>query len=753
MRTFQLIKISLLIVTLFFTVVSCKNDNNEEPITPPESFIEDFNQTNMSFSEEAGEQTFSFTANGDWTVDVASTSGGNVWCKASPTEGKAGSQTVKITTTENDTYDDRSVTVTLKSGDESKTFVVTQKQKDAILINSNKIEVEQKGGTITIEVKANVNYTATIGETCKDWITESSNTRALSSTEETYSIALNEHGEKREGTITFTNGTLSETVHIYQAGGDIILLSKNEYYVDAAGEDITVELRSNCEYEVEMPAVDWIHTSSSRSMSSHTLYYTIDTNETYDSRETKIIYRNKGKNIADTLTIIQAQKDAIILGKKEVTVGADGEIIEVKLSANVEYEVEMPNVDWITTTTTRGLTEHTLYYNVTKNEGDDSRSAKITFTNKESGVEDILLVSQKGKMPDIITINVPNAGDLPKITERTDFKALKLVGYLNGTDISAIRKMRYNLEYLDISEAHIVSGGSMYQISSPPYYGKYSTVDNRIGPLMFFELEHLKQILLPNSIIAIESAAFLKCTNLSIIEIPDSVTMIGDGAFNGCANLKNINIPNGVTAIGSGAFNDCRRLTDIDIPNSISIIEHNTFKGCTSLLNINIPNSVTTIEYDAFRNCTNLKYVNIPNSVTMIGNRAFYECTSLTDINISNGVTTIGERAFYECTSLASINIPNSVTTIESYAFYGCTNLGVVKIGTGLTDIGITYLLGSSSITEVYCFTMTPPKSYSNDFEGIFKSEAKLYIPKGTYQAYYLSNWGAAFDNIIEMEE
>lgn len=343
MRTFQLIKISLLIVTLFFVVVSCKNDNKEESITPPKSSIEDFSQTNMSFSEEAGEQTFSFTANGDWTVDVASTSGGDVWCKASPTKGKAGSQTVKITTTENETYDDRSVTVTLKSGDESRTFVVTQKQKNAILINSNKIEVAQKGGAITVEVKANVNYTATIGETCQDWITESSNTRALSTTEKTYSIAANEDNEKREGTITFMSGNISETVHVYQAGGDIILLSKNEYYVDASGEDITVELRSNCEYEVEMPDVDWIHNISSRAMSSHTLYYTIDVNETYDNREAKIVYRNKKNDVTEILTIVQAQKNAIILGQKEAIIEADGEIIEVKLSANVDYEPQIRN--------------------------------------------------------------------------------------------------------------------------------------------------------------------------------------------------------------------------------------------------------------------------------------------------------------------------------------------------------------------------------------------------------------------------
>lgn len=398
MRTFQLIKISLLIVTLFFTVVSCKDDNKEEPITPPESFIEDFNQTNMSFSEEAGEQTFSFTANGDWTVDVASTSGGNVWCKASPTEGKAGSQTVKITTTENDTYDDRSVTVTLKSGDESKTFVVTQKQKDAILINSNKIEVEQKGGAITIEVKANVNYTATIGETCKDWITESSNTRALSSTEKKYSIAANENSEKRDGTITFTSGDISETVHVYQAGGDIILLSENEYYVDTAGEDITVELRSNCEYEVEMPTVDWIHTTSSRSMSSHTLYYTIETNETYDSRKAKIVYHNKEKNVADTLTIIQAQKDAIVVNKKTVEVNEKGETIEVKLSTNVNYEMILPDVNWIQKSEkSRGMVEYKEYLIINENNTDSQRENYVVFRNVDNKeIADTLHIIQKG---------------------------------------------------------------------------------------------------------------------------------------------------------------------------------------------------------------------------------------------------------------------------------------------------------------------------------------------------------------------
>ena len=580
MRTFKFIRMALSAIVMCVNFTSC-SDNGEDSSIHTQPAIEEFTQSDMNFTEKANEQTLTFTTNADWTISVAPTNGGEAWCTASPTKGSAGNQIVKIAVTENSTYDDRSVTVTLRAGNESKSFVVTQKQKDAILLTSDKFEIEQEGGTFTVEVKANVNYTTTIGETCKDWITEGSNTRALSTTTKTYSVATNEDSEKREGTITFTDGTLSETVHIYQAGGDIILLSKNEYNVDAAGEDITVELRSNCDYEVEMPDVDWIHEISTRAMSSHTLYYAIDANTTYDSREAKIVYRNRENNVADTLTIVQAQKDAIILGQKEITVGAEGETIEVKLSANVDYEVEMPDVDWIATTTTRALTEHTLYFKIAKNSGEDSRTAKITFTNKGSGLEEVLTVNQEGARPAFITINVPTAGDLPKITDRRDFKALKLTGYLNGTDIKVIRSMP--LEYLDISEVHIVAGGDPYYLTT------YRTKDNEIGDYMFCDCSRLEQILLPNSVTTIGEGAFRDCENLTSIDIPDGVTTIGNSVFLNCTSLTSIDIPNSVTTIGDDTFGCCTSLTSIDIPNSVTTIGKRAFSGCKSLTSIDIP--------------------------------------------------------------------------------------------------------------------------------------------------------------------
>lgn len=318
--------------------------------------------------------------------------------------------------------------------------------------------------------------------------------------------------------------------------------------------------------------------------------------------------------------------------------------------------------------------------------------------HKDSRLEEALTLKQEGIRPTIITINVPTAGDLPKITERRDFTALKLTGYLNGTDIIAIREMR--LEYLDITEAQIMAGGD-------DYYLGHSTENNKIGDYMFYEYNALKEILLPDSVKTIEYSAFSWCTNLTSINIPDGVTTIQNAAFYNCKSLTNIDIPNSVTTIGGYAFLNCKSLTNINIPDGVTTIQNNTFNNCTSLTNIDIPNSVTTI----------------------------------------------GEWAFAACTSFTSIDIPNSVTTIEEYAFEGCHNVSIVKIGTGVKSIYNAGLFDYDSIKEVYCYTTIPPKSQKDDFSGIIKSKAKLYVPKGTYQAYYWSNWGAAFDNIIEMED
>ena len=131
-----------------------------------------------------------------------------------------------------------------------------------------------------------------------------------------------------------------------------------------------------------MPSVDWIKETMTRGMSSHTLHYTVAPNDSYDGRKAEIIYRDKSdSNIADTLTVMQAQKDAIIISEKEVKVGSEGGIVEVKIDANVDFEMQLPDIEWISESSTRGLSTHKKYLKIAENTGETSRTAEVVFKN------------------------------------------------------------------------------------------------------------------------------------------------------------------------------------------------------------------------------------------------------------------------------------------------------------------------------------------------------------------------------------
>lgn len=756
----KLKKISILFILLplciFFTACSKENDN-----APKQSEnIIDFEQGNMNFTEGAGEQTFSFTTNTAWVVSVASTRNRGVpWCTVAPTSGNAGSHTIKVTTTPNETYDDRSVTVTLKAGAEVKSFVVSQKQKDALLLTNDKFEVDQAGGTVTVEVKSNVSYTATIGEECKDWIKESNSTRALSTTTKSYTVAMNEDGKKREGSIIFSDGSLTETVHIYQAGGSIILLSQNDCHVSASGEEITVELRSNCDYEVVMPSVDWIKETMTRGMSSHTLHYTVAPNDSYDGRKTEIIYRDKSdSSIADTLTILQAQKDAIIISEKEVKVGSEGGTVEVKIDANVDFEMQLPDVEWISETSTRGLSTHKKYLKIAENTGETSRTAEVVFKNTTSGIEETLTVSQsaKGKR---VKVHVEKAGTLSDYiaeSEKLNVEELEVSGNLGGKDIAFIREMAgtYNhantegkLVYLDMTEANIVADGEYYLPNSS---GKeYLPTENTIGERMFTS-RGLQTILLPKSVTSIDDRAFSSCHSLNKVVIyENSVKTIGMAAFEYCSSLADIVLPEGVTTIARSAFWGCSSLSRIDLPEGVTTIGHSAFYGCEKLSSVKLPNSLTTIEGFAFSGCNGLT-ITIPDNVESMSMLTFSDCTGLditipgrfltkienpigsnckdVRVTIAEGTTVIEEYAFQKRPGIVSVTIPESVTSIGHAAFWQCSGLTDIIIPSSVTEIGDDAFSKCTNLTNV-----TLPDGLTFIGEGVFNGCTKLSeinIPK-----------------------
>ena len=175
------------------------------------------------------------------------------------------------------------------------------------------------------------------------------------------------------------------------------------------------------------------------------------------------------------------------------------------------------------------------------------------------------------------------------------------------------------------------------------------------------------------------------------------------------------------------------------------------FYGCSGLTSLTIPSSVTSIGGDAFRDCSGLTSLTIPSSVTSIGSYAFWDCSGLTSLTIPSSVTSIGYAAFYDCSSLTSLTIPSSVTSIGEAAFSGCSGLTSLTIPSSVTSIGNYAFKGCSGLTSIYVYPEKLPKLGEKVFDGCNAKNCKVYVPTGTYDDYWLSEFGY-FENIVEFD-
>ncbi len=428
---------------------ACSKDDVTPEVTVPAGTTNYFN-TGLDFDSKASEKTITFQSNVPWTVTVADTRSGSSWCSASPASGEAGTANVKIAVLDNASYDDRSAVVRVAYGDSIRSIFVNQKQLDALTLTSDRFEVPVGGGTVDVEVKANIDYTYKISDDCKDWIhpKTSASTRALTTSHLTFTVDPSQEYDKREGHIEIISGDKKETVTVYQVGEGILTLTNKEFDLSSDAQDISIEVSSNFEYSIDIPEVDWIteDKSSTRGVSTHTIRLHVDANKTYDDRMATVRVYDKNSDLSETIIVNQKQLDALTLTSDRFEVPVSGGTVDVEVKANIDYTYKISDdcKDWIhpaTSASTRALTTSHLTFTVDPSQDYDKREGHIeivsgdkketvtvyqvgagilTLTNKEfnlsSGAQDISIE---------VSTNFDYTLDLPQVDWITEVPATR----------------------------------------------------------------------------------------------------------------------------------------------------------------------------------------------------------------------------------------------------------------------------------------------------------------------------------------
>lgn len=381
-------KILTLLAIALAALTSCKPD--EEEISPSEVYLNVY-YDDIVFPSDGGEDSFEIESNGDWVITNDAD-----WLTIDPSEGK-GSCSITLTASASDLYDDRNTVITVKAGDKTETFTVTQKYAEALLVTKNKFDIPQEGGEFTVEVQSNISYDIVIDDDCQSWISEVPQSKALNTYTHTFSVESNQDTTKRDGSIEIigSNGK-TETINIYQAQKDELVLSKSEETVPAKGGEVRVQLRSNVDYEVIVPEdVDWVE--QLQSDKADELVFNVKPNSETSTREAEITVKDKNSDLSQIFTIIQTP-GSIVLDETYYEVPASGDTLDIVFTSDVEYEIIIGEDDasWITyeETESEDSYQHNLRIFVGPNTVNEIRAAEIDIKDKNSDIKATVTVRQ-----------------------------------------------------------------------------------------------------------------------------------------------------------------------------------------------------------------------------------------------------------------------------------------------------------------------------------------------------------------------
>ena len=156
-------------------------------------------------------------------------------------------------------------------------------------------------------------------------------------------------------------------------------------------------------------------------------------------------------------------------------------------------------------------------------------------------------------------------------------------------------------------------------------------------------------------------------------------------------------------------------IISLHIPSSLRYILPHEFHGCEKLRTITV--DARNPVFDSREGCNAV--------ISTASNELRMACQGT---RIPESVTAIGFCAFSTCLSKKSLVIPAGVTKMDSRAFEGCT----------FEEI-------HSRIVKPADVTLA-----NGTFDGLNKSNCKLYVPVGSYWRYYYAKQWKDFKEIIE---
>ena len=369
------------------------------------------------FDAESGVATIDLNASGSWTAEFVN--GRAYWCTLSAMEGKRGVATLTFSVQSNGEYDERSAAVVFTCKDLKRTIVVTQKQRDALLLSSGRVEMSADGGSFTVEVLSNIDFSHQIEANGQSWIRTLS-TKGLEKSVLTFQVDQNESLDKRIGTVTFAGPTSQETVTVYQKGETpTIVISEDTVSLTAEEGVFKVEVASNIDATLQVPEdCDWLREIQTKTISTHTYQFAYDRNQARTARTCYLVFRNEAFKKVDSVQVEQGQVP-ILKEVQDVYIPSTGDVVTLATSDAVQsFDQFHYDATWFEPAGMESDPDGNRFsFRVGPNPEQKMRAVPVSVSIPGFAEPDVFQVRQYGPYPSFSYVTTEQEVVVPKLDE------------------------------------------------------------------------------------------------------------------------------------------------------------------------------------------------------------------------------------------------------------------------------------------------------------------------------------------------
>ncbi|MDE6176213.1 MAG: leucine-rich repeat domain-containing protein [Paramuribaculum sp.] len=239
---------------------------------------------------------------------------------------------------------------------------------------------------------------------------------------------------------------------------------------------------------------------------------------------------------------------------------------------------------------------------------------------------------------------------------------------------------------------------------------------------------------------------------------------LGQGAYSGKVRIpyevsyQMQSLP--VKGVGDFAFLNSQMMDTCELPEGVTSIGQQAFSHCYYMTSVSLPSTLRTLKDYAFEYCEDMPALHLPASLAQIGEGVFYDCLSLAEFTIDEenthfctpgGVLYTTGNTELVCYPVGrqslTYTVAEGTTVLRDYSF-AKARLEHITLPVSLEKIGDVTFMEAISFKSVASLNPVPPVGQEIIFEPSVYSNAVLYVPQESIEAYRSAEGWSQFRDI-----